>query len=69
MVIPLLLATATFATAFAAPATLQQDPTIRVWTNKGDVVKTGDRVRVYVETVEDGYLVVLHAEPDGRLRL
>ena len=62
MVTSLLLATMTFASAGPAPAMpLQEEPMVRVWTNKGDVVKTGDRVRVYVETVEDGYLFVLHA--------
>lgn len=69
MVTSLLFATVTLASANAAPAMpLQDEPTVRVWTNKGDVVKTGDRVRVYVETVDDGYLLVLHAEPDGRIR-
>ncbi|HYT62729.1 MAG TPA: DUF4384 domain-containing protein [Gemmatimonadales bacterium] len=29
----------------------------------------GDRVRVYVEPTQDGYLVVLHADPYGRVRV
>ncbi len=69
MITSLLLATVTLASANSAPAMpLQEEPAVRIWTNKGDVVKTGDRVRVYVETVDDGYLLVLHAEPDGRIR-
>src|SRR5258708_35743598 len=29
----------------------------------------GDRARVYVEPAQDGYLVVLHADPYGRVRV
>jgi len=29
----------------------------------------GDRARVYVESAQDGYLVVLHADPEGRVRV
>jgi hypothetical protein len=29
----------------------------------------GDHARVYVQTAQDGYLVVLHADPDGRVRV
>ena len=29
----------------------------------------GDRARVYVEPTQDGYLVVLHADPYGRVRV
>src|SRR5260370_5748603 len=29
----------------------------------------GDRARVYVETAQDGYLVVVHADPYGRVRV
>src|SRR6266849_3100293 len=34
-----------------------------------DQYDPGDRVRVYVESAGDGYLVVLHADPDGRVRV
>ena len=30
---------------------------------------TGDRARVYVQAAEDGYLVILHADPAGRVRV
>ncbi len=69
MVKSLLLASVTL--AWVAPVdalALQQEPTVRIWTDKGPTVKTGDRVRLYVETIEDGYLLVVHAEPDGRIR-
>src|SRR6266545_494002 len=29
----------------------------------------GDKARVYVQTAQDGYLVVLHADPEGRVRV
>src|SRR5216117_2963392 len=29
----------------------------------------GDRARVYVQSAQDGYLVVLHADPEGRVRM
>src|SRR6266550_2050223 len=29
----------------------------------------GDKARVYVQTAQDGYLVVLHADPEGRVRM
>jgi len=45
------------------------DPPVHVWLSRSDVVWPGDRVRVYAEARGDGYLVVLHAEPDGRIRV
>src|SRR5439155_1109651 len=32
-------------------------------------LSSGDHARVYVETAQDGYLAVLHADPDGRIRV
>ncbi|MFN2571144.1 MAG: DUF4384 domain-containing protein [Gemmatimonadales bacterium] len=29
----------------------------------------GDHARVYIQTAQDGYLVVLHADPQGRVRI
>jgi len=34
-----------------------------------DQFTAGDRARVYVETAQDGYLVVLHADVEGRVRV
>jgi len=45
-----------------------QDPPVKVWLNDDRFVR-GDRVRVYVKTGRDGYAVVLHAEPEGRVRV
>jgi hypothetical protein len=45
------------------------DPVVQVWLSRDDVVWPGERIRVYSEALDDGYLVVLHAEPDGRIRV
>jgi len=34
-----------------------------------DQFTAGDHARVYVQTARDGYLVVLHADPQGRIRV
>ena len=34
-----------------------------------DQFSSGDRARVYVEAAQDGYLIVLHADADGRVRV
>src|SRR5438552_18703138 len=47
--------------------TLSQTP-IKVEINH-DRFAPGDQARVYVETARDGYLVVLHADPYGRVRV
>ncbi len=44
------------------------DPPVKVWLNDDQFVR-GDHVRVYVKTDRDGYVLVLHAEPDGRVRV
>src|SRR3981189_935313 len=33
-----------------------------------DQFTAGDHARVYVESAQDGYLVVLHADAEGRIR-
>ena len=45
-----------------------EDPPVKVWLNDDHFVR-GDHVRVYVKTDRDGYVLVLHAEPDGRVRV
>ena len=44
------------------------DPPVKVWLNDDQFVR-GDRARVYIKTDRDGYVLVLHAEPDGRIRM
>ena len=63
MILPLLLSLAGPAVAVNA-----DDPPVRVQLNHEQFTR-GDRARVYVETVQDGHLVVLHADPDGRVRV
>jgi len=63
MLLPLLL-------SLAGPAALQKadDPPVRIEINHEQFTR-GDRARVYVEAAEDGHLVVLHADPEGRIRV
>ena len=65
MIITLLLSLAGPAVALKA-----DDPPapVRVDINHEQFTR-GDRARVYVETAQDGHLVVLHADPDGRVRV
>ncbi|HEV8263579.1 MAG TPA: DUF4384 domain-containing protein [Gemmatimonadales bacterium] len=52
-----------------APAVAQaDDPPVRVQINHEQFYR-GDRARVYVQTERDGHLLVLHADPDGRVRV
>jgi uncharacterized membrane protein YgcG len=44
------------------------DPPVSVKINH-DQFSSGDHARVYVQTAQDGYLVVLHADPEGRIRV
>ena len=56
------------AVTLSATAALQ-DPPVRVWLNKQEALVRGDRVSVQIRTAQDGYLIVLHEEPDGRIRV
>ena len=63
MILPLLL-------SLVAPAIAQtaDDPPVRIDLNHEQFTR-GDRARVYIQTAEDGHLVVLHADPEGRIRV
>ncbi len=52
-----------------APAVGPQDPPIRLFINEDRHFERGDRAKVQVETDDDGYVVVLHADPEGRVRI
>ena len=56
-----------------APATSaagsQDDPPIRLWISNDRRFLPGDRAKVQVRTAYDGYLLVLHVDPEGRLRV
>src|SRR5712692_6961015 len=61
------LAVAAPAPAVALAAT-SDDPRIKVWLNHDDY-RRGDKARVNVKVAEDGYLVVLRADGEGRVRV
>jgi len=68
MLTALLLTSLSLAPAAAALAA-QQEPPVKVSLSKKGDLQQGDRVRVHAHTESDGYLVIIHAEPDGRLRV
>ena len=45
------------------------DPAIEIWLNNDRRFLPGDHAKVQVRTREDGYLLVLHVDPDGHLRV
>src|SRR4029077_5925986 len=53
-----------------APAqATQDDPAIRVWLSDDGRYQRGDQAQVQVKTRDDGYLLVLNVDPDGRVRV
>ena len=67
---PALLLPLLFAAAPGEPAaTPPSVPAIQIWLNNDRRFFPGDQGRVQVQTLEDGYLVVLHVDPDGHLRI
>ena len=52
-----------------AVAAVQDDPPIRITLNNDRRYRRGDRAKVQVRVDDDGYLLVLHADPDGRVRV
>ncbi len=67
MLTALLLTTLTLAPTEAIPSA--QEPPVKVWLNKKGDIKRGTRVKVYTRVDTDGYLLILHAEADGRIRV
>jgi hypothetical protein len=45
------------------------DPPLRVWLNQDGNYAYPDRAKVYVKAADSGYLVVLRADADGRVRV
>src|SRR5438876_6209133 len=52
----------------AGPAQRDAKP-VRVWLGSSGSLLRGDRVRVYVQTTEDGHVVVLHRRTDGHIEV
>jgi hypothetical protein len=72
MLTSLLLLTSSLLTA--SPSTLaiplaSKDPPIHLWFNQGGDYAYGDRAKVYAKSAADGYLVVLQADGNGRVRV
>jgi uncharacterized protein DUF4384 len=65
LLLPLLL---TGTPAQPAAAT-RDDPPIRLWISNDRRFLPGDRAKVQVRTDYDGYLIVMHVDPEGRLRV
>ncbi len=53
----------------ATPAVQSPEPPIRVSLNSGGDFERGDRAKVRLRLVEDGYVIVLRADADGRVRV
>ena len=69
MLLPLLLLLAAPAPSPAArTAARSDDPPVKVWLDQINY-RRGDKAHVNVELGEDGYLVVLHADADHRVRV
>jgi hypothetical protein len=60
MMVPLLLSVALIGRVDQVP--------VRVRLNH-EQLEIGDRARVYIKTARDGFLVILHADPQGRVRV
>ncbi|MGH7579368.1 MAG: DUF4384 domain-containing protein, partial [Gemmatimonadales bacterium] len=51
------------------PAASADDPPIQIWINNDGRFLRGDRAKVHVRAEDDGYLIVLHADAEGHLRV
>src|SRR5205823_5595997 len=60
MMLPLLLSLVVAAT---------DDPPVKVWLNHDNYFRRGDKARVNVKLADDGYLLVLRADAEGRVRV
>jgi len=46
-----------------------QEEGVDIWLSRNRDLEFGDRVRVYVRSEDDGHIVVLHADSEGRIRV
>jgi len=71
MMIPFLLLAATFSGGVSAPPlpSTHDDPSIRLWLSDDGRYRPGDRASVRVQTRDDGYLIVLHVDPERQVRV
>ncbi|HYS20607.1 MAG TPA: DUF4384 domain-containing protein [Gemmatimonadales bacterium] len=69
LLLPLLLSLAAPAPSAAAPtAPRSDDPPVKVWLDQGNY-RRADKAHVNIKLGEDGYLVVLRADANGRVRV
>ncbi len=68
LTLSLLLPAAMPSSSLANPSASDPPPPIKVWLDD-DVLMRGDRARLHVKTVQDGYLVVLRADAEGHIRV
>ena len=57
------------AASLAAGSVTDSAPPIHLWLSSDGRFRPGDRPRAYVKAAEDGYLVVLRADAQGRVRV
>jgi uncharacterized membrane protein YgcG len=69
LLLPLLVAGAPADAGRASVRAAGDDPAIQIWINNDRRFLPGDRAKVEVRAREDGYLLVLHVDPDGHLRV
>jgi uncharacterized protein DUF4384 len=69
MILALVVSLLAGAPSGAAAAMPSDDPPIRVSLNHDGYFQRGDKARVNIELAEDGYVVVLRADADGRVRV
>ncbi|PYO68588.1 MAG: hypothetical protein DMD69_05215, partial [Gemmatimonadetes bacterium] len=69
MVLALMVSLLAYAPPDPASALRSDDPPIKVSLNQDNYFERGDRARVKVRTAEDGYVVVLRSDAQGRVRV
>ena len=70
LLLPLLLAAAPAGGEVPAAARAAvDDPVVQLWLNSDRTYLPGERAKVQVRARNDGYLLVLHVDPDGVLRV
>ncbi|SRR6266567_1904179 len=65
----LLALVALSSTLLPAVALRSDDPPVHVWLDPDAYVTTGDRMRVHLRAAADGYVIVLRADAQGRVRV
>ncbi len=69
MMLALLLSVVASAAPNAGAAVSSDDPPVKVWLNHDNYFQRGDKARVNVRLADDGYLIVLRADVEGRVRV